>query len=248
MNIDTGALKKLRTDALFQWDSGWWLFCLLVLAIKLLLLLLDSSPKLFMGDSGSYIWTALTGWIPPDRSYFYGYTVRWLAVLPKSFTPLLIIQALAGAATAIIFAMICSGFFEISKALSYFFGLLCALDPCQVVWERYVMTDTFSLLIYVLVLYSSFLYLRNRRIWLLAVVQVLSVALIGFRMSYLPMVQASTLLLPAIAFAPSVLRAFRNRSDVQASRLHSLGGAGAQMIASVVIMLATHSAYKHLNG
>ena len=201
-----------------------------------------------MGDSGSYIWTAITGWIPPDRSYFYGYVLRWLAVLPKSFTPLLIIQALAGAATAIIFAMICSRFFEISRALSYFFGLLCALDPCQVVWERYVMTETFSLLIYVLVLYWSFLYLRNRRIWQLAVVQVLSVALIGFRMSYLPMVQACTLLLPAFAFAPFFLRALRNRSGAQVSWLHILSAAGAQVIASVVIMLVTHSAYKHMNG
>ena len=36
------------------------------------LLCLDPTPKLFMGDSWSYIWTALTGWIPGDRSYFYG--------------------------------------------------------------------------------------------------------------------------------------------------------------------------------
>src|SRR4029453_17474709 len=79
MNIDGEALKKLPTGGLFRWDSSWWLFCLLVLAIKILLLLLDPSPKLFMGDSGSYIWTALTGWIPPDLSHFYGYTLRWLA-------------------------------------------------------------------------------------------------------------------------------------------------------------------------
>ena len=248
MNIDREALRKLPTGCLFRWDSSWWLFCLLVLGIKILLLLLDPSPKLFMGDSGSYIWTALTGWIPPDRSYFYGYTLRWLAVWPKSFTPLLIIQTLAGAATTIIFAVICSRFFEISRRLSYSFGLLCALDPCQVVWERYVMTETLSLFIYVLVLYCSFLYLRNRRIWQLAVVQALSVALIGFRMSYLPMVQACTLLLPVIAFAPSVLGAFFNRSDAQASALRTFSGAGAQVIVSVLLMLATHSAYKHLNG
>ena len=34
--------------------DGWWLFCALVLAIKLLLLWMDATPKLFMGDSGAY--------------------------------------------------------------------------------------------------------------------------------------------------------------------------------------------------
>jgi hypothetical protein len=63
-------------------------FCVLVFAIKLLLLWLDPTPQLYMGDSASYIWTALTEWIPADPSYFYGYLVRWLAVWPHSFAPL----------------------------------------------------------------------------------------------------------------------------------------------------------------
>jgi hypothetical protein len=60
-----------------------------------------------MGDSASYIWTALTEWIPADRSYFYGYVVRWLAVWPHSFAPLLLSQTLASAVTAIVFVLIC---------------------------------------------------------------------------------------------------------------------------------------------
>lgn len=56
--------------------NAWWLFCVVVFAMKLLLLWLDPMPKLFMGDSGAYVQTALTGWIPADRSYFYGYLVR----------------------------------------------------------------------------------------------------------------------------------------------------------------------------
>ena len=248
MNIDRGASRIVATGALLRCDKGWWLFCLVVFTIKFLLLLLDPSPKLFMGDSGSYIWTALTGWIPPDRSYFYGYTIRWLAVWPSSFTPLLLIQAIAGGATAIVFAMICRGFFKLSRPLSCFFGLLCGLDPCQLVWERYVMTETFSLLVYVLVLYCSLLYLRDRRIWQLAVVQALSVVLIGFRMSYLPVVQVCTVLLPVIAFARCALLALRNRSDSQVSGLGFLTAGGAQLLASVAMMFVMHSAYKHVNG
>ena len=70
------------------------------------------------------------------------------------------------------------------------------------------MTETFSLLVYVLVLYWSLLYLRDRRIWQLAVVQALSVVLIGFRMSYLLVVLACTILLPFIAFALAPIRQF----------------------------------------
>ncbi len=165
IKIETTARHSIRAAAAFPAVNAWWLFCVLVLAIKLLLLWLDSTPKLFMGDSGSYILTALIGSIPRDRSYFYGYLIRCLAVWPQSFTPLLVVQALASGATAIVFALICSRSFRMSNRISFLFGLVCALDPCQLVWERYVMTETFSLLAYVLVLYWSLLYLRDRRIW-----------------------------------------------------------------------------------
>src|SRR5574338_283570 len=105
--------------------KGWWVFCILVFGIKLLLLWLDPAPKLFMGDSGAYIETALTGWIPEDRSYFYGYAVRWLAVWPHSFTPLLLSQVLASGVTAIVFALICIRFFKLSSSVTFLFGFMC---------------------------------------------------------------------------------------------------------------------------
>src|SRR6476661_7498994 len=211
----TTAPQSICVRAASPAANAWWLFCVLIFAVKLLLLWLDSTPKLFLGDSGAYVWTALTGWIPSDRSYFYGYLVRWLAVWPHSLGPLLLSQMLVSAVTAIVFALICSRFFRMSNRLSFFFGLMCALDPCQLVWERYVMTETFSLLVYVLVLYCSLAYLRDRRLWQLAVVQALSVLLIGFRMSFLPLVQACTILLPLIAFARGGIPALRNRSEAR---------------------------------
>jgi hypothetical protein len=184
IKIEATPPKSICANTASPAVNAWWLFCALIFALKLLLLWLESTTKLYMGDSGSYIHTALTGSIPSDRSYFYGYLVRWLAVWPHSFTPLLVAQALASGATAIVFVLICSRFFRMSKRLSFLFGLMCALDPCQLVWERYVMTESFSLLVYVLVLYWSLAYLRDRRLWQLALVQALSVLLIGFRMSF----------------------------------------------------------------
>jgi hypothetical protein len=220
----------------------------LVLAIKLLLLWLEPTPKLYMGDSWSYIRTALIGSIPRDRSYFYGDLVRWLAVWPHSFAPLLVAQTLASGATAIVFALICRRFFEMSNRLSFLFGLMCALDPCQLVWEQYVMTETFSLLVYVLVLCWSLAYLRDRRLWQLAVVQALSVLLIGFRMSFLPVVQACTILLPLIAFARCGLPTFRNRSGTHAPATGVLTTGLMHVAASTAMMFVMHGAYKYANG
>src|SRR3954469_13408050 len=247
IKIEATAPRSIRASAVVPAANAWWLFCALVLAIKLLLLWLDPTPKLFLGDSGAYIWTALTGWIPSDRSYFYGYLVRCLALWPHSFGPLVVSQMLVSAVTAIVFALICSRFFRMSNRLSFSFGFICALDPCQLVWERYVMTETFSLLVYVLVLYWSLAYLRDRRLWQLAIVQAVSVLLIGFRMSFLLVVQACTILLPLIAFARCSLPALRKRSGEHAREATVLTGI-PHVAASVAMMFVMQGAYKYANG
>ena len=248
IKIRATAPRSICDSAAFPAANAWWLFCALIFAIKLLLLWLEPTPRLFMGDSWSYVHTALIGSIPRDRSYFYGYLIRWLAVWPHSFNPLLVAQALASGATAIVSALICSRFFEMSNRLSFLFGLLCALDPCQLVWERYVMTETFSLLVYVLVLYWSLAYLRDRRLWQLAVVQAISVLLIGFRMSYLLVVQACTILLPLIAFARFALPRLRNRSEARVPKGTALTTGLMHVIASIAMMFVMHDAYKYANG
>ena len=112
IKIEATAPQSVSASPPFPAANARWLFCALIFAVKLLLLWVDSTPKLFLGDSGSYIWTALTGWIPSDRSYFYGYLVRWVAVWPHSFGPLLLSQMLISAVTAIVFVLLCSRFFE----------------------------------------------------------------------------------------------------------------------------------------
>ena len=227
--------------------SQWCFFCLLIVSLKFVLLALDPLPKLFMGDSGSYIWTALSGWIPPDRSYFYGYVIRWSSVWTGSLTSLLVLQVFASAGTAVIVAGICRSIFEMQIKLCFLLGFFCAVDPLQLVWERYVLTETLSLLVYVSVLYWSFHYLKERRIRDLIIVQGISVLLIGFRMSYLLVVQVSAFILPIVAFYPVLLRTGKSllkRSPLAGSlRLLSL-----HLLVSVAIMFAFHSAYKRLNG
>ena len=231
----------------FFTDVHWWLFCLLILVLNFLFIAFDPLPKLFMGDSGSYLWAALSGWMPPDRSFLYGYVIRWSSLWTESLTSLLILQAFLGAGTAILVTIICRSIFGLASRLSYLFGLLCSLDPLQLVWERYVMTETVSLFFYALVLLFSFLYLKHRRLWQLALLQILSVFLISFRMSYLLVVQISAFLLPMIAFLPEIRVALRKHSSTLLKAL-GLKSGGLHLTFSVLLMFVLLQGYRQLNG
>jgi len=110
------------------------------------------------------------------------------------------------------------------------------------------MTETFSLLVYMLVLYWSLAYLRDRRLWQLAVVQALSVLLIGFRMSFLLVVEGCTILLPLIAFARCALPALRERLEARVPQGSVLALALTHVAASIAMMFLMHGAYKYANG
>jgi hypothetical protein len=60
MKTQAGTPKSLT--ALTNEANQWWLFCLLVVLLKFFLLALDPLPKMFIGDSASYLATALL-WI-----------------------------------------------------------------------------------------------------------------------------------------------------------------------------------------
>jgi hypothetical protein len=174
--------------------------------------------------------------------------IRWVAVSAESLSPLLLLQSFISALTALLLAHICRSIFGLSARGSYIIGLLCALDPFQLVWERYVMTETISLFFYLAGLYFSFLYLKHRRVRNLAIVQGLWVLLIGFRMSYLLVVQVSAVLLPIMAFYPLLLAAWRNRRGAQVDRFRTVRLALVHLLTSIALMFLLHGAYKQANG
>lgn len=226
--------------------SWWWFFVLLIVAVKLTVFGLDPLPRFFMGDSGSYLWTAFSGWIPPDRSFLYGFLIRWTALATHSLTTLLLLQTFLAILTAICLAMICRDVFSLSPVLSCLFGFLCAVDPLQWVWERYLMTETISLFLYATLLVVSFFYLQQRRLWQLALVQGVGVVLISFRISYLLVVEASTILLPAIAFASSFR--LKGQNGPGQPRFALVRQFGLHWGASLVLFFVLHQGYKQLNG
>src|SRR5438045_9409418 len=67
------------------------------------------------------------------------------------------------------------------------------------------MTETISVFFFSLRLHRSFLYLKKRRAFDLILVQVLSILLIGFRMSYLAFVVVLSVALPVLPFVRVVV-------------------------------------------
>ena len=238
------APKSIRATV----NRSWLLFCLAVLALKFLLLGLDPLPKLYLGDSLSYLYTAISGWIPGQRSFVYGYVIRWTCFWTANLTSLVVLQVFLSSVIAIIVAWICRAMFDLPEALSYLFGFLCVIDPLQLAWERYVMTETCSLFFYALVVQQSFVYLRSRRMVTLLAIQVLSVITISFRMSFLIVVQVMAVALPVIAFfaeprstKPAVGQRWR-------LELLKRGAFWRHLAASVATMFLLDQGYQHVNG
>jgi hypothetical protein len=229
--------------------QNWTLLFLFIFLLKLLLVAVDPLPKFIMGDSGTYLWTALHGGIPEDRSFFYGYVIRWTSVGPESLTSLMILQASLSAIVSLLLGLICRFIFQLPLLWSCLFGILCALDPLQLLYERYVMTEAISLFVYAIALRRAFLYLRDHRLRDLILLQVISVLLIAFRMSYLPLVEIDTLILPIIAFSGSIWHALRQQGRNDGlPRWSPLRVCGGHLLLSVLLMLALHTGYKRLNG
>jgi hypothetical protein len=231
------------------WGDGtqWWFFCLSIVLLKLFLLALDPLPKMFIGDSACYIATALVGWIPDDRSYFYGFLIRFVSLSTESLTPLLLLQSFVSALTALLLAHTCRSIFGLSERSACILGLVCALDPFQLVWERYVMTETVSLFFYMAGLYYCFRYMKHRRIRHLVIAEGLWVLLIGFRMSYLLVVQISAVLLPILALSPLVWAKWRD-GRASGERFPLMKLSAIHFVTSVAAMFLMHGAYKQVNG
>jgi hypothetical protein len=233
----------------FAGESNWWLFCLAIVVLKFLLLAVDSSPKFYQGDSDSYIWTALSGWIPEDRPYFYGYVIGWLSVWTCSLTSLLIVQVFLGAIIAIALAWICRMIFALPEWLAYLFGFLCAIDPLQLTWERYVMPEIVGLFFYALVLHQSFVYLRSRRITTLVVIQVLSIITIGFQMTFLVPLQIMAAALPLIAFLlQSEPTETATASQFRPRQFFQRWIFWRHLAVSITVMFALDQGYRQANG
>jgi hypothetical protein len=239
----------------WQSDRAFLAYLLLaILIVKFGLLAIDSYPRFLMGDSGSYLYTALTGWIPEDRSFTYGFLIRPLSVLPHSLAPLLLFQTLLGAFSAWILGSCLLQYFEAPRWLAALGALLCAIEPLQLFAERSVLTETVSIFLFSLVVWLSLHYLRSGRLLSLIVIQIVSVALISIRLGYLPLVIADSILLPLLGPAAlSSLRAMTERKGGMDGRpntrvFRSLFQPALHLAIAIIVCQAALYGYREWNG
>ncbi len=233
-------------------DRSFAAFVAIVFVVKATAAVLDPVPKFFFGDSYCYVLTALDGWIPPDRSFTYGYFIGWTTLLGRSFTPLMAVQWLASGTIAVLLAYMLRRHFAVRPAIAYLFGILCALEPIQLLYERYVMTETMSLLVFVLFILAIAHYLEAPRLPALSLMQLLGTALISLRVSFLPMVVISALLVPLLGYGvdrrphPGAVAASRFFAMGEAPRPGKRLATALHLLISVVATFSLHTGYKHL--
>jgi hypothetical protein len=205
------------------------------------LLFLDHHPMFFLGDSESYIWTAISGWLPPDRSFVYGYFIRLVALTTRSLLSLVTVQVLMLVIASAVMAYLLIRYFQVRPWIAYAVALLNSVEPLQALYARYVLTETLALFLFVVYLWIVFHYLEYPGIRWLVAMQCLATLMISVRFAFIPLAWISALLVPALGLAGR--KPHTGRGGIKAvNRL------AVHVVTSAVLLFAFTSAYQHLHG
>jgi hypothetical protein len=223
-----------------------------VLAVKVMIFLIDPTVMFFIGDSARYIDTAVSSFIPPDRSFLYGFLIRRLTSSSQSLTSLVLFQVYCSTAAAVLAGYILNRYFSVTPAVAAVFSLLCAVAPLQLLYERYVLTETVSLLFFALFVAAALCHLKHPRIKALFLLSLSGVLLIAFRLSYLPIVMIGAAIVPGLAlFYP---HDGRDVNNTEGSGIKMAGGrrriitACFHILISCLFTYGLHYGYKLING
>jgi len=218
-----------------------WLSLTLSLALlKLILYVYDSDPQVFFGDSGSYLTTALIKWIPPDRSFIYGFVVRFLTINSHSLNSVVATQTLAGIGTALCVAVVLMRYFQTRFAVAAVIATALVLEPQQLMYERFILTESLSCFFFTLFILLALEYLKLRKLWPLIVLQIAGIVLVSFRVTFVPAVLAASVMLPFL-----LLFFVDGKTLPLSMRVRSLA---IHLLVSVGLFTGLHTAYKAWNG
>lgn len=115
-------------------------FALFLGSVTLALFLGDHVSRFYQGDSTAYFSTGLSGFVPLDRSWAYGYTGRWLITVCRSSAALVAFQS---GLLALGLFMLQRAIRGVSSGLSLPALLPCVLvlDPLNQALARFWLTD-----------------------------------------------------------------------------------------------------------
>ncbi len=115
------------------------------LLLKLALLLVDPQPRFYLGDSESYLATSLTGHIPRDRSWLYGFFAVGVTKASHGLGALLGLKTLAGVWVSASVGALATLRFGVSRRLGGILVIATSLEPMALYYERSVLTESFGL-------------------------------------------------------------------------------------------------------
>jgi hypothetical protein len=220
---------------------GWLSFFTMMLVCQGWLLWIDHHPMFFLGDSGSYIWSAVSGSPPTDRSFLYGYFIRLVAVSAQSLTSIVIVQAFLTCVVSGVMAHLLIRYFQVRAWIAFAFAFLAAVEPLQLLYARYVMTESLALTVFVFYVWAALHYLENPQIRWFVVIQCIGTLMIAIRFAFIPMVWICAFAIPLLA-APTITNGLKTKDPKRL--LRAIG----HLAVSVFVLFAFTSAYKQYHG
>ncbi|QBB70548.1 hypothetical protein ELE36_09325 [Pseudolysobacter antarcticus] len=164
--------------------------------IKLIVLLIDPNVHLFLGDSASYLYSAVNNNTPPDRSFTYPLMIFVTAVRSESLFSLLLLQTGFGVATCTLLFLILYLGLEVRAWIAMAAGLLLCIEPSQLFYERMVMTESASSFHLLAALACGTAYLRSGKLRWLILCVLIGTVLASLRAGLVPF---------ALAVAPAAV-------------------------------------------
>jgi hypothetical protein len=182
------------------WRLFWWVLAATLLA-NAAMLAIDHEPLFIIGDSMVYVNSAFGTGGPSDRSFAYGrYFIRPLLWLFGSLDAVVVAQAVMASCCAGILAVILRLGFGVGGPLAFVVAVAYVAEPLALLYQHMMMTEGPALFFLAFFLLLGILYLRQPRYRLLAGLAAASVGGVAFRVSMLPVLMASMVLLPPLAF------------------------------------------------
>jgi hypothetical protein len=120
-------------------------------------------------------------------------------------------------------------------------AILVALEPQQLLYERFVLTESFSTAVFAAFVLLSLGYIRRKSLRTLLALQAVGVVLVAFRVTFVPVILTVSVVAPALAFVMD------EKGNAKLPRL-DFRRMGIHLLISVVLFLGFHEAYKRWNG
>ena len=243
MNRSTGTTHvRTTTRLLGSWEVGrgpLMLAAVAALSLKLVWFAIDRAPLFFMGDSRAYVYSAIWGEPLLDRSNSYGWLIWLISVLPGTLTTLVLVQTLAGAATAWVLAFCLLRYFKVRPAIAVAAAIAFAVEPLQILYERVVLTESFAMLMLAVYLLFCLSYLARPRVLALIVLAATGVLLLSLRLVYVPVTLFGAVLVPLLGWV------IPRGEWATTSRIRRFL---AHLAVSLFVTLGLHQLYRTANG